>query len=90
MGTKHSLKFDASNSLEKFPNLAHLGDAPRTDGDVAQLVTPGDVFVISFQKQGGARRGGVDKMAVQVAPFPGVSRPLAYIPEELSYASTPC
>jgi hypothetical protein len=35
-------------------------------------------------KQGGARRGSIDKMAVQIAPFPGVSRPLAYSPEALS------
>jgi hypothetical protein len=33
--------------------------------------------------RGGARRGGVDKMADQIARFPGVSGPLAYSPEAL-------
>src|SRR5215212_1710079 len=50
---------------------------------VAQLVSSGDVYVLGFS-QGGTRRGGVDKMAVQVAPFPGVTMALAYIPGALS------
>ena len=28
---------------------------------------------LAFILRGGARRGGVDKMAVQIAPFPGVT-----------------
>jgi len=51
---------------------------------VAQLVSCGDVYVLDFYEEVRARRGGVDKMAVQIAPFPGVSRPLAYSAEALS------
>jgi hypothetical protein len=49
-----------------------------------QLVSRADVYILAYLKQGGARRGSADEMAVQIAPFPGVSRPLAYSPEALS------
>ena len=49
---------------------------------VAQPVSSGDVYVLDFHEE--VLRGCVDKMAVQIARFPGVSSPLAYSPEALS------
>ena len=49
---------------------------------MAQPVTSGDVYVFGFHEE--VLCGCVDKMAVQIGPFPGVSRSLAYIPEALS------
>jgi len=51
---------------------------------VAQLAAVSDVYVFDFHEE--VLRGCVDKMAVQIGPFPGVSRPLAYSPEALSIA----
>ncbi len=51
---------------------------------VAQPVSSGDVYVLDYLR--GGARGCVDKMAFQIGPFPGASRPLAYIPEALSFA----
>jgi hypothetical protein len=53
-------------------------------GSVAQPVPSGDVYVLDYYEE--VLRGCVDKMAVQIGPFPGVSRSLAYIPEALSIA----
>ncbi len=52
------------------------------ESGVAQPRSSGDVYVLDFYEE--VLRGCVDKMAVQIGPFPGVSRSLAYIPEALS------